>query len=249
MISTTIYSKCKRKTTEQFIIDSKLIHGDRYDYSNVNYSTASEKVEIACPEHGLFLQRPTSHYKYGCPSCGRIKSAKAQRKTLEDFITDSNKVHSNVYDYSKSKYKQSKDKIEIICKEHGSFYQSPNSHLQGNGCPECVTKGYSKISIEWLESFDLDIQHAENNGEFQIPNTNYRVDGYCKDNNTVYEFHGDAFHGNPNLYKYNDICHPFNKEVSAGELYDKTIQREDYIKSLGYNLIVIWENDYKRKEK
>ena len=64
-----------------------------------------------------------------------------------------------------------------------------------------------------------------------MPSTNYKVDGYCKHNMTVYSFFGDFYHGNPNVYKrdfYNKLL-----KKTMGELYDKTIIRENKIKSLG----------------
>lgn len=109
--------------------------------------------------------------------------------------------------------------------------------------------GYSTIALRWLdqEAFNnnIFIQHAMNVGEYCIPNTRYRVDGYCAETNTIYEFHGDCFHGNPDVFEPNDVCSPYTKMV-ASELYKKTIDREDHIKSLGYNLVVMWENNFRK---
>ena len=93
-----------------------------------------------------------------------------------------------------------------------------------------------------MQEQNIIIQHAENIGEYKIPNTRYRVDGYHKDTNTVYEFYGDYFHGNPNVHDSNH----YNKLVykTMGELYQKTIDRENTIKELGYNIISIWYSDY-----
>jgi len=60
---------------------------------------------------------------------------------------------------------------------------------------------------------------------------------------TIYEFHGDCFHGNPDLFEGHEQCHPY-KKLKAKELYDKTKERENKIISLGYNLVTIWENDF-----
>lgn len=94
-----------------------------------------------------------------------------------------------------------------------------------------------------MDASGLFIQHAMNGGEYCIPNTRYRVDGYCSENNTVYEFHGDCFHGNPDVFAPEEYCHPFNNKT-AGELYSATKHRENEIISLGYNLVVVWESDY-----
>jgi hypothetical protein len=89
----------------------------------------------------------------------------------------------------------------------------------------------------------ISIQHALNGGEYAIPGTKYRADGFCKDTNTIYEFHGDVYHGNPQLFSPNAKCHPYN-DKTAGELYKATVEREQQIKQLGYNLVVMWENDF-----
>lgn len=70
----------------------------------------------------------------------------------------------------------------------------------------------------------------------------FKVDGYCELTNTIYEFYGDFWHGNPLIYNSTDI-HPLNKK-SFGELYNSTIDRENILRREGYNLITIWESDY-----
>jgi hypothetical protein len=111
------------------------------------------------------------------------------------------------------------------------------------------TVGYSMKCIQWLESIiakeGVFIQHAMNGGEYQIPGTRFKVDGYCKETNTCYEFHGDIFHGNPDLFEGHEQCHAFN-DFTAKQLYDATIERENKIISLGYNLVVMWENDFNK---
>lgn len=58
----------------------------------------------------------------------------------------------------------------------------------------------------------------------------------------VYEFYGDMWHGNPKVYKpdfYNSMCYK-----TAAQLYQQTMQRENLIKSLGYNIVHMWESEY-----
>jgi hypothetical protein len=111
------------------------------------------------------------------------------------------------------------------------------------------TVGFSYRCIAWLEQIirneNINIQHALNGGEYQIPGTRYKADGYCRETNTIYEFHGDIFHGNPEIFNSDEKCHQWS-ELTAGELYQKTIKRDQEIRDLGYTLITIWENDYMR---
>lgn len=60
-----------KKNTEWFIQQGHVIHGDRYDYSKVNYQRYHDKVEIGCHEHGSFFQTAGAHIsqKQGCPTC------------------------------------------------------------------------------------------------------------------------------------------------------------------------------------
>lgn len=110
---------------------------------------------------------------------------------------------------------------------------------------EEVTKkrsGYSRVCIQWLDSISDKIQHAEREGEFRIPGTGYLADGYDPATNTIYEFHGSYWHGDPKVYAPDE----FNKTTSCtfGELYQKTLKKEQIIKDLGYNLVVMWESEY-----
>lgn len=123
----------KKVDTEQFIQNAVKVHGDRYDYSNVIYTAAIRHVVIRCPLHGEFSQRPSNHLMgRGCPACGGSK-----RVTTEEFISRSNLVHSNRYDYKDVVINNVEEKIKIICPIHGSFFQRPASHLKGFGCNKC----------------------------------------------------------------------------------------------------------------
>ncbi len=128
----------KKLTTNEFIERAKAIHGNKYDYSKVVYIDAHTKVCIICPEHGEFYQNPFDHLTgYGCIKCGRQKTIIKQRKKIEKFVIEAKRVHGDKYDYSKVEYKNQYIKINIICKKHGSFFQTPKSHLSGSGCPIC----------------------------------------------------------------------------------------------------------------
>ena len=93
----------KRLTQEEFILKSKKIHGDKYDYSKVSYINNRTKVCIICPEHGEFWMIPDSHLrKRGCPMCGTRAAQMKNRLTQEEFIKRAKEIHKNKYDYTKS---------------------------------------------------------------------------------------------------------------------------------------------------
>jgi len=97
--------------------------------------------------------------------------------------------------------------------------------------------GCSQAQIDWIKSVEK--AKGIKIDPYSIPDIG-KVNGYCKETNTVYEFHEDYWHGNPRKYNHNEI-HP-QKKVSYGELYQKTLRRDHQIKALGYNLVVKWES-------
>lgn len=112
-------------TTDEFILKAKQVHGDRYDYSKAEYIGYKDDICIICPEHGAFWQKAKNHLSgYGCSIC----SGRKKMRTI-DFVNRANLVHQNKYDYSKTVYKGNKEKICIICPEHGEFFQRANNHL------------------------------------------------------------------------------------------------------------------------
>jgi hypothetical protein len=233
--------KCKKsahKNANYFLEKSKEIHGDIYDYSKVVFSRMFDRVEIICKIHGSFWQFPSNHinHKMGCGKC----ATESTRLSLSDFINRSNIIHNNFYDYSKSVYINCATKLEIICPKHGSFWQTPGSHLIcGADCSWCVGKNSQKEK-QWLDYLDIPIQYR--NKILFHRDKHYRVDAYDPINNVVYEFNGDYWHGNPEIYNSESI-NKHNKQKFSS-LYEKTIKREKELISLGYNIVSIWENDF-----
>jgi len=134
-------SKCYNISSEEFIEKSKKIHGDKYDYSLVNFIDKYIKVKIICPDHGIFEKTPYEHLKnIGCKKCKYITSHGNNKLTTEIFIERANKIHNNEYDYSLIEYNNYETKIKIICPNHGIFEQSPASHLKGHKCSKCSGK-------------------------------------------------------------------------------------------------------------
>lgn len=132
-------SKTKVGTNESFIRKAIEKHGDKYDYSKVEYVNNRTLVKIICKEHGEFQQTPHNHLKgQGCPLCGLKKQSSPV--PYEEFIKRAIEQHGERYIYpSKEEYVNILTKIPITCKEHGVFYQRPYSHIIGNGCPKCAT--------------------------------------------------------------------------------------------------------------
>ena len=135
----------KKSTTKEFVEKATKVHRDKYIYSKVNYINNQTKVTIICPKHGEFEQTPSNHLSgQGCCDCGIIEGKAKNSLTTKEFVQKANKVHNNVYDYSKVNYINTKTKVTIICLEHGEFEQKPNNHLSGQGCLNCVDRSKCK---------------------------------------------------------------------------------------------------------
>lgn len=238
-------SSCSGKkphTTKEVVETFKKIYGDNYDYSATIYKGSLVKFKVLCKIHGEFETIYNNMVKgWACPGCTNY------RKTLEQsFIIKAREVHGDEYDYSKVVYMNCNKKIEIICKTHGSFFQQPRIHTNGAGCQKCERFTTSKIARNWLKSLNIpDLRTFDSPlGEFIIPKTKWRVDGYDEKTNTIYEFHGDYWHAHPSNKRYSkDAPHP-RKRGTWGEVYERTMAREQKIRELGYNLVVIWEHEF-----
>jgi Zn finger protein HypA/HybF involved in hydrogenase expression len=144
---------------EKFIKKANTRHGNKYDYSKVEYINSKSKVTIICPEHGEFYQPPGKHvFGWGCKKCGINKRAKFRTKNTTTFIEEANKVHNFKFDYSEVKYINGKKKVNIKCKKGHEFEQTPNSHLRGIGCPICKGNKIRITQNEFIERL-LNVHH------------------------------------------------------------------------------------------
>lgn len=174
--------------TKSFIEKAIEIHGNKYDYSKVEYINSQTKVCIICPKHGEFWQKPSCHLSMhqGCPKCKAEKTSNLCKSNTNDFIKKANEIHSGKYDYSKVEYVNSQIKVCIICPKHGEFWQRPNDHLNWKGCPKCnesklesqIAKILTKNNINFIQNTNisvfnwLDKQHLD----FYLPEYNVAIE-------------------------------------------------------------------------
>ena len=175
-------------TINLFKIKSRKIHGCLYDYSLVNEIKGNNhRVEIICKEHGIFTQRVSNHMNLGdgCPKC--VGVGKWNTKLLvKEFI----KIHLDTFNYSLVNFTNIKNKVKIICKEHGIFEQNIHKHLKGQGCKFCasLSKGedfvknhLDEMKIEYIRQHSFDTCKYVNKLSF---------DFYLPEHNTCIEFDG-----------------------------------------------------------
>ncbi len=136
--------KCAAKgrplSTNKFVLTSFFqTHGSFYNYDKMKFIGMLNEIIIVCPTHGDFNQTPANHIRgSGCPKCAN-ESLILER---EQVVLNFNKVHFGLYRYNNLVYINSMTEVEITCSIHGAFWLKPNYHLQGQGCPKCLTSGF-----------------------------------------------------------------------------------------------------------
>jgi len=225
-------------TTQNIIERCLLAHGNKYDYSSVNYVNSKIKIKIYCKTClNMFEQLPYNHYgaKKGCPKCYNIKSRKIQQLSLKDFIKKSIQIHENKYDYSLVNYINNRTKVKIKCNKcFIIFEQRPMQHMIGNGCPNCWHETYiSKPETEFLNLLNIKTRQQNIGG--------YIVDGIKE--NIIYEFLGDFWHGNLSKYNSKEKNEILDKTFKI--LNNNTIKRFKNLINMGYEIKYIWESDWK----
>jgi hypothetical protein len=142
----------------------------------------------------------------------------------------------------------SHNKVWWKCEKNHEWEAIIYSRVTGNGCPHCNPK-FSKQQLEWLKYHSISypgIITIESSKEYFIEDIG-KIDGFHKETNTVFEYEGDFWHGNPSLFKSSDI-NPRTK-TSYGFLYKKTQERIQKLNKLGYNVIEVWERDWIKGKK
>ena len=177
---------------EKFVEKANKVHNNKFDYSLVEYKNNDTKVKIICPNHGIFEQTPQSHLKQnvGCTKCQKIHSINVHSKTTQYFITKSNNIHKYKYDYSLVNYKSNKDKVKIICPNHGIFEQKAANHVRGMGCPICnSSKGELKIKY-LLEKNNIKYTQQKTFNDCRGIKNKLPFDFYLPSYNMVIEYDG-----------------------------------------------------------
>ena len=156
----------RRSAPDEVLRQAAARHKGFYTYDRAVYVNSTTKFMVTCPLHGDFSVAPNNHISggKGCPTCGAAKRGvranvgSAARKTANTklakfaaaFENHARGVHGDAYDYSLVAYKGQQTKVEIVCKKHGAFWQTPEKHTKrAHGCPECShhrSKGEAAIA-------------------------------------------------------------------------------------------------------
>lgn len=191
-----------RSNLEDFVKKANEIHGDKYDYSKVDYVNNKTKIIVICKEHGEFLVRPDKHLSRGdgCPKCANISNGLNKRLKYSIFLERALQTHGHFYSYDETTYTSSEEKMKIICPNHGEFWQSPFSHTSGYGCPKCnesrlehKTRMFlEKNNIEYIyQASKTDLPFIERQTlDFYLPKYNMAIECQGKQHFFAVEYFG-----------------------------------------------------------
>lgn len=181
----------KTNTKDIFIEKARKVHGDRFDYSAINYINNKTKLKIICPINGEFWQFPNNHL------AGYTPFDDKNTKTTSYFINKSQNVHGDKYDYSGVDYKHNNQKVKIICPKdgHGEFWQLPHNHSKpsGSGCPKCNQSQYEECIRMFLSKQGIDFIEKD-----RLILDGLELDFYIPDYNIAIEIDGLFYHSESN---------------------------------------------------
>jgi hypothetical protein len=225
-----------RLSTQEFIEKARKIHGDRYDYSRVNYINYTTKVEIICEKHGSFHMTPLAHLSnQNCPKC------QGKGLTNDEWIERFKEIHGNKYDYSKMLFKSTREKVCIICPKHGEFYQSPSKHLIGRGCPKCaveIKQESNKLGNErFIERANIIHNNKYDYSKVIYTNAHAHVTIICPKHGEFKQRAYDHLHGHGC-----PICSQSHLEREISILLDK--MRIDYIRQFKSKILAKMSLDF-----
>jgi len=248
----------QRYCLKDWIIKFKQVHEDKYSYDNIHeflegISDQDTYITIWCPTHGNFPCKISNHASgKGCKLCAYELNGDRCRHDRDYVIMLCLKTYDeSQYDYTNMTYVNMNTNINVFCNKcNKEFPINPKNHINGYGCQRCNRfDRSSKPAREWLSMIHSAIKTLQTDGstdgEFKpISGRRFTVDGYDSMTKTIYEFHGDYYHGNPSVYKsdvFNSLC-----SKTMGELYQKTQEKKKYCLELGYKYVEIWESDWIR---
>ena len=172
----------KRHTKEKFIQKAKTIHGNKYNYNQINYKNYHIKLKIYCNKcKKYFKQSPANHLSgKGCPNCSIKLMIEKFGYTKKQFIQKAKKIHGNKYDYTKSKYKNYHTRLKIYCNKCKKyFWQIPLNHLKGKGCWKC-SPSRRRTKEKFIKQAKIIHGNKYTYNQINYKNNNTKIKIYCK---------------------------------------------------------------------
>ena len=227
-----ICEKCKfenqKYTFKEYVKNAKIKHKNKYEYDEKSFY--DKKIRIKFKKHCYFNQSKIMHlYGHGCNECANDK----KRLTLKEFKERSNLIHDYEYDYSNVSYINNYTVVEIKCKKHGIFQQTPNFHMLGQGCPKCKSSRGEKKIMKYLKQNKIIYEHQKKFNECKNKNK-LPFDFYIPKYNLCVEFNGKQ-HYEPIKY--------FGGQKTLDYIKNNDEIKETYCKNNHIKLVIIKYNE------
>jgi len=218
--------KIRAHSYESFVTAAREVHGDSYDYPEMEIHNSRTRVQIICPEHGDFEQAAYVHLAgHGCTECSYQKNGKRSQLGVSEFLRRAQEVHGDTYEYLSGLNGMHKP-VLIKCPLHGEFKQTPANHLNGAGCPKCV--GRVSIGEQELADFVVSLGVVVEQSKYGVIPP-YEVDIYCPDQKLAIEYNGLWWHRD-------DLVE------------DKTRKKWEFADQAGVKLIQVFEDEWRDQQ-
>ena len=229
-------ARSRTKSTDYFLEKARSIHGDKFDYSRVNYKHTHKNVKIICKKHSLEFEVTPSNFFgniHNCPECFKEINQNI-RLSLEEFVKECREIHKDLYDYSIAEYSGITNKVDnIICKKHGPFSQVGYAHKRGQGCPNCSTSKGELSVKSYLEENSIKFEQQKT-FDGCVYKGLLKFDFYLPDSNTCIEFQGR---------QHFECVDYFGGEDGFTEIQIRDKIKQDFCRSNQINLICVTEGD------
>lgn len=222
--------ECGKETIKKKLTISEQVGLERlkskcptYDFSKFKYVNLKTKGLVLCSSgHEWLVTGKALLAGTKCPICSRESANNKQKLSIEEFITRANEIHNNTYDYTKVIYINYHTNIDIICKEHGIFKQTPAHHLSGEGCPLCNSSKGELAILKWLNQHKLvSIRQYKLPYPLNKSKTIY-ADFYLPDYNIIIEYNGEQHYksikcfGGDDKFKYQQERDQYLRDYCSG---------------------------------
>lgn len=222
-------------------------------------------VELVTEAYNSFCEK-TKYYgstqfyidKYGTEDGIKISKDKADHHSINYFRnkTESEKEAQKLYKENCKKIKKSSYSLKNLIKKHGKItghklwdkYIKKIKLSVNKALKNKTFKLYSELEISFFDKVITGLKidtfyYGKNQKLIKSDLDEFWVDFLYK--NKIIEFNGDVFHANPNIFNANDRPNPFKPKLKASQIWKKDQYKIDFLKSLDYDVLEIWEQEYK----
>jgi ribosomal protein S18 len=207
---------------------------------STEYKNNKTLLNFICPK-GHEYSNTLDNFKNKGQRCPKCSAKRTGKKLSLDFSEVKVFVEAAGTTLRFSEYVNNRTPLELVCpKGHEYSATFDNFKYKNSRCPFCSGGSVSKISQVWLDQKDkLHLFPLFREHPLVVNGKKYKVDGFDPLTRTIYEFLGDFWHGNP--------TRPKNKRL-YGQLYKETFKRIAVLEAAGYNVVYIWEKDFREQQ-